>query len=343
VAYLLLKVPPNLLRASSFMTTSLRFTALAFCIASASIANFAAAADSYPSKPVRVVVGFPAGGPADIAARILASGLQDTLKQNVIVDNRTGAGGNIASQHVAKAAPDGYTVLVATASLMVNPALSTSAGYDAVKDFVPVALLATQPNALAVTSTLPVNNVKELQSLAKKHPIAYATSGVGTTSHLSATYLMNVLWATGATAVPYRGAGPAGIAVATGETPIAFMTITGVLPLQQQGKVKILAIVSDKRLAALPKVPTMSEAGYPQLNASWTGVFAPAATPAAVVQKLNESINAVLATPEFRDKMASQAMSAVSGATPKQLADHMKGEAQSWSRIVKTTGAKPEF
>ena len=301
------------------------------------------AADTYPSKVVRIVVGFPAGGPADIAARILAAGLQEPLKQSVIVDNRTGAGGNIAAQLVAKSAPDGYTVLVATASLLVNPALSQTAGYDPIRDFVPVGLAATQANALAVTSTLPVSTLKDLQALARKHPMTYATSGVGTTSHLSATYLINVLWGTKATAVPYRGAGPAGIAVATGETPIAFMTITGVLPLQQQGKVKILGVVSDKRLPALPKVPTMSESGYPQLNPSWTAVFVPAETPAAVVQKLNDSINHVLATADFKDKLGSQAMVASASSTTKHLAEYMKSEVQLWNRIVKTTGAKPEY
>ncbi len=299
-------------------------------------------ADNYPAKVIRIVVGFPAGGPADIAARILATGLQESLKQNVIVDNRTGAGGNIAAQHVAKSAPDGYTILVATASLLVNSALSANAGYDPLRDFVPVGLVATQANALAVTATLPVNNVKELQALAKKHPVAFATSGVGTTSHLSATYLINVLWDTKATPVPYRGAGPAGIAVATGETPIAFMTITGVLPLQQSGKVKILGVVSDKRLPALPKVPTMAESGYPQLNPSWTAVFVPSETPAAVVQKLNDAINQLLTTAEFKDRIASQAMVASTGATNRQLADYMKSETQLWNRIVKTTGAKPE-
>lgn len=311
-------------------------------IASMSLSAAVAAADAYPSKVIRIVVGFPAGGPADIGARILAVGLQETLRQNVIVDNRTGAGGNIAAQHVAKSAPDGYTLLVATASLLVNPALSANAGYDPLRDFVPVSLIATQANALAVTSTLPVNTLKELQALAKKHHMTYATSGVGTTSHLSATYLINVLWDTKATAVPYRGAGPAGIAVATGETPIAFMTITGVLPLQQQGKVKVLAVVSDKRLPALPKVPTMSEVGYPQLNHSWTAVFVPAETPAAILQKLNEAITHVIATPDFKEKIANQAMVAVGGATLRQLADYMKSEVQAWNRIVKTTGAKPD-
>ena len=311
-------------------------------LVSSATSTLAAVPGDYPTKPVRIVVGFPAGGPADIAARILAQGLQEPLKQNVIVDNRTGAGGNIAAQHVAKAAADGHTILVATASLLVNPAMSPNAGYDPARDFVPVGLIATQANALAVTSTLPVNNLKELQALAKKHAMTYATSGVGTTSHLSANYLINVLWGTKATAVPYRGAGPAGIAVATGETPIAFMTITGVLPLQQQGKVKILGVVSDKRLPALPKVPTMSESGYPQLNPSWTAVFAPAETPAAVVQKLNDAINGVIATQDYKDKVASQAMVASGAANTRQLAEYMKAEAQLWARIVKTTGAKPE-
>lgn len=324
------------------MNGSFLLLALASLVLGTGLSAAAQPTDSYPSKLIRIVVGFPAGGPADIGARILAAGLQETLKQNVIVDNRTGAGGSIAAQLVAKSPPDGYTLLVATASLTLNPALSPNIGYDAVKDFVPVGLLATQANALAVTSTLPVKTVKELQALAKKHKMTYATAGVGTSSHLSATYLINVLWKTDATPVPYRGAGPAGIAVASGETPIAFMTITGVLPLQQRGKVRILGVVSDKRLPALPDVPTMAELGYPQLNPSWTAVFAPAETPPLVAQKLNEAINQVLAAADFKEKIAQQAMVAAGPSTPKQLMDFIRSEAQIWERIVKTTGAKPE-
>ena len=325
------------------MSNRLRFfSACSLVLASGTLAAATPAADNYPSKVIRIVVGFPAGGPADIGARILASGLQETLKQNVIIDNRTGAGGNIAAQHVAKSAPDGYTLLVATASLLVNFALSPKAGYDPIKDFVTVGFVATQANALAVTSTLPVKTLKELQALVRKHPVSFATSGVGTSSHLAATYLINVLWKSDATPVPYRGAGPAGIAVATGETPVAFMTITGVLPLQQSGKVRILGVVSERRLPALPNVPTMAEQGYPQLTPSWTAVFVPAETPAAVVQKINESINQVMATADFKDKMAGQAMVAATPSTPRQLADYIRTEAQVWDRIVKTTGAKPE-
>lgn len=302
----------------------------------------APAADGYPQKLVRIVVGFPSGGPADIAARVLATAMQENLKQSVIVENRTGAGGNLANQFVSKAPADGYTILVATASLTVNPALAPNVGYDAVKDFTPVGFLATQANALAVTSTLPAKNLKELQALTRKHQLTYATSGVGTSSHLSAVYLFNVVWKTTATPVPYRGAGPAGIAVASGETPAAFMTITGVLPLQQQGKVRILGVVADKRLPALPDVPTMKESGYPQLNPSWTAVFVPADTPPAIVQRLNDTINQIIATGDFKEKMAQQAMVAAGPQSARQIADYVKAEAQTWDRIVKTTNAKPE-
>lgn len=296
------------------------------------------AADVYPNKPIRLMVGFPPGGPADIAARIIAMGLQDILKQNVVVENRTGAGGNIASQMVAQAPADGYTLLVATASLTLNPLISTNAGYDAIKDFVPVALVATQANALAVSAGVAAKTVSELQGLIKTQKMAVATSGVGTSSDLSATNLFRVLWKSDVTMVPYRGAGPAGIALASGEPQIGFMTITGVLPLHQQGKVRILAVVNDKRLPGLPAIPTMAEAGYPELTPSWTAVFAPAGTPPAVVKRLNDATNAVMATPEFKEKFTQQAMLAADSRTPAQLQDYMRSEVQTWERLVKAMG-----
>ena len=296
------------------------------------------ASDVYPNKPIRLMVGFPPGGPADIAARIIAMGLQDILKQNVVVENRTGAGGNIASQMVAQAPADGYTLLVATASLTLNPLISTNAGYDAIKDFVPVALVATQANALAVSAGVAAKTVSELQGLIKTQKMAVATSGVGTSSDLSATNLFRVLWKSDVTMVPYRGAGPAGIALASGEPQIGFMTITGVLPLHQQGKVRILAVVNDKRLPGLPAIPTMAEAGYPELTPSWTAVFAPAGTPPAVVKRLNDATNAVMATPEFKEKFTQQAMLAADSRTPAQLQDYMRSEVQTWERLVKAMG-----
>ena len=296
------------------------------------------AADVYPNKPIRLMVGFPPGGPADIAARIIAMGLQDILKQNVVVENRTGAGGNIASQMVAQAPADGYTLLVATASLTLNPLISTNAGYDAIKDFVPVALVATQANALAVSAGVAAKTVSELQGLIKTQKMAVATSGVGTSSDLSATNLFRVLWKSDVTMVPYRGAGPAGIALASGEPQIGFMTITGVLPLHQQGKVRILAVVNDKRLPGLPAIPTMAEAGYPELTPSWTAVFAPAGTLPAIVKRLNDATNAVMATPEFKEKFTQQAMLAADSRTPAQLQDYMRSEVQTWERLVKAMG-----
>ena len=296
------------------------------------------AADVYPNKPIRLMVGFPPGGPADIAARIIAMGLQDILKQNVVVENRTGAGGNIASQMVAQAPADGYTLLVATASLTLNPLISTTAGYDAIKDFVPVALVATQANALAVSAGVAAKTVSELQGLIKTQKMAVATSGVGTSSDLSATNLFRVLWKSDVTMVPYRGAGPAGIALASGEPQIGFMTITGVLPLHQQGKVRILAVVNDKRLPGLPAIPTMAEAGYPELTPSWTAVFAPAGTLPAIVKRLNDATNAVMATPEFKEKFTQQAMLAADSRTPAQLQDYMRSEVQTWERLVKAMG-----
>jgi tripartite-type tricarboxylate transporter receptor subunit TctC len=296
------------------------------------------AADVYPNKPIRLMVGFPPGGPADIAARIIAMGLQDILKQNVVVENRTGAGGNIASQLVAQAPADGYTLLAATASLTLNPLISANAGYDALKDFVPVALVATQANALAVNAGVGAKTVSELQALIKTQKMAVATSGVGTSSDLSATNLFKVLWNSDVTMVPYRGAGPAGVALASGEPQIGFMTITGVLPLHQQGKVRILAVVNDKRLPGLPAVPTMAEAGYPQLTPSWTAVFAPAGTPQAIVKRLNDATNALMATPEFKEKFAQQAMLAADSRTPAQLVDYMRSEVRTWERLVKAAG-----
>lgn len=298
----------------------------------------AAASDAYPSKPVRLMVGFPPGGPADIAARIIATGLQGMLKQNVVVENRTGAGGNIATQFVGQAPADGYTLLAATASFTLNPLISTSAGYDALKDFVPVALVATQANALAVSSAVGAKTVDELQALIKTQKMAVATSGVGTSSDLSATNLFNVLWKSDVTMVPYRGAGPAGVAVASGEPQIGFMTITGVLPLHLQGKVRILAVVSEARLPGLPGVPTMAELGYRQLTPSWTAVFAPAGTAPAIVKRLNEATNALMATPEFREKFAQQAMVAADSRTPAQLVDYLYSEVQLWERLVKAAG-----
>ena len=185
-------------------------------------------AQDYPKQTIKLIVGFPAGGPADIAARIISKGLQDTLKQPVIVENKTGASGDVASKYVAASNPDGYTILIATASFTLNPLISNSAGYDCLKDFTTVSMLANQANAIAVSTNLNISSFAELKALAGKKKLSVATSGVGTSSHITAAHLFNVLWNGDFTMVPYRGAGPAGMAVASGESDIGFMTVTGV-------------------------------------------------------------------------------------------------------------------
>ncbi len=319
------------------MNTLLRLLAcvpLLFPIVNASAADADA---SYPNKPVRLVVGFAPGGPADTGARVLAEGLQGLLNQTFIVENRAGAGGNIASQYVAKERPDGYTLLVATASLTINPFVSLSAGYDVIKDFTPLAIIATQPNVVVINSKLPVKTVPELRAYVKANKTSFASSGLGTSSDLTARYLFNMQWGSDIISVPYKGGGPAAIALASGEPPISLTTITGVLPLHREGRVKILAIIAEKRLPALPEIPTMAELGY-SLPSSWTALFGPAGMSDALVQKLNKAVAQLGNSATYRDKFNSQLMAVSAPKSPAELKKMLEEEVVSWGHIVKTIG-----
>jgi tripartite-type tricarboxylate transporter receptor subunit TctC len=308
-------------------------------IAAFSLSGATFAQDVYPSKPITILVGFPSGGPADIAARLLAQGMTETLKQSVIVENRTGAGGNIATVAVAKAPPDGYTILVATASFALNAAQDPGkAGYDPIKDFAPVAMVATQANAIAVNVNFPAKSIAELETLMKSKSISFATSGVGTTSDLSAAHLFKGLWKTDALAIPYRGAGPAGLAVAGGEPPVSFTTATAVIPLQQQGRLRILGVISDKRLPSLPDVPTLAQSGFPQLNASSTAVYVSASTPLAIQLKLNETFTRIMSQKQYKDRFISAGMEPAEGRPLKDLTQYVKDEVGVWSEVLKTVG-----
>jgi tripartite-type tricarboxylate transporter receptor subunit TctC len=295
-------------------------------------------AQTTSTQPIRLVVGFPAGGPADIAARILAEGLQEVLNQTVIVENRTGAGGNIAARAVAGAQGDGLTILIATASLTVNSVLSKNAGYDPIKDFLPVAMIATQANAVVVTSKLPISTLADLQLLVKSKKISVATSGVGTSSHITAAHLFNVNWKSDASLVPYRGAGPAGLAVASGEAEAGFTTVTALMNFHQMGKAKILAVVSDKRLPELPSVPTMIELGYKQYASSWTAMFVPSSTPPAIVQKLHDVTKQLMARQDIQQKFTRQSMIPSETPPQQQITNFLKNEVSEWGRITKETG-----
>lgn len=306
------------------------------------LSSSAPAADSYPSKPVRLVVAFAPGGPADIVARLIQQGMQDTLKTQIVVENKAGAGGNIGTETVAKSAADGYTLLINTTAFAVNPTLYSNPGYDAEKDFVPIAIIVTQPNVISVNQKLGINTLAELQALVKKEKLAFASPGSGTTPHLTGAHLFNTLWKADVTHVPFRGAGPAAAAVYAGEPPIASTAIAAVLAFHKQGRVRILAVSSEKRILALPNVPTLNELGYPQIDDyTWVALFAPAGTPAAVVQQLNEAVNKVVAMPEVKDKLDQQALTIVGGSAS-QAADYVRLELKRWGEIVKATNAKAE-
>jgi tripartite-type tricarboxylate transporter receptor subunit TctC len=313
---------------------------IAFWIASA-LAGICHAQD-WPSKPIRLVVPFAPAGPADIIARLVGQKLSEYLGQQVLVDNRAGAGGNIGAAVAAKSAPDGYTVLLTTSAFAVNVSLFPNAGYDAERDFIPTAVVASQPNMIFVNANLPVKTLAELFSLARTSKLAYASPGSGTTPHLTGENLFNVVAKLDMTPIHFRGAGPAVLAVVAGEPPVGSMAISGPLPQVKAGRLRVLAVSSAKRIAALPDVPTFAEAGFPGIeDYTWIGMFLPAGTPLPIVQKLNESVNRAIQSPDFLERLEASAFDPVGGTQPR-FADYVKAEIVKWGKVVRETGAKPD-
>ena len=301
-------------------------------------------AQAYPTRSIRLVVPFPAGGTTDILARAAAQKLTESLGQSVIVDNRPGAAGNIGADIVAKSAPDGYTLLMGTVGThAINPGLYAKMPYDHVKDFVPVVLVAGVPNVLAVNPAFPVNSVAELIALAKSKPgtINFATSGSGTSIHLSGE-LFKTMAGVDMTHVPYKGSSPALTDLMGGQVQIMFDNLPSALPLNKAGKLRAIAVTSQKRAPVLPDVPTISESGLPGFEASsWFGVLAPTGTPAPIVAKINADVNKWLQSPEARDQLLAQGANAAGG-TPEQFAAHIRAETEKWAKVVKASGAKAD-
>jgi len=300
------------------------------------------AQSTYPTKPVKFVVAFAPGGPADIIARLLGQRLSESLGQPVVVENRAGAGGNVASGIVAKAAADGYTLMINTSSLAVNVSLSKNPGFDAEKDFTLASVVASSPNLLVAYPGLKAKNLQEIVAEAKSGKLNYGTAGAGTTPHLTAEYLFKVLAKVDVTHIPFQGAGPALNATMGGQVEMASVALPAAVEMVKGGKVRGLAVTSNKRVAALPDVPTVAESGFPGFeDYTWVGVFAPSKTPPDVVQHLNSEINKILRTADFQAKLAGVGFEPVGGST-KEAADYLKTELAKWAKVVKETGTKVE-
>ena len=297
---------------------------------------------AYPAKPIRLVVPFPAGGTTDILARAVGQKLTEAWGQPVVVDNRPGAGGNIGAELVAKAASDGYTLLMGTVGThAINASLYAKMPYDHIKDFAPVILVAGVPNVLVVNPAVPVNSVQELIAYAKANPgrLNFASSGSGTSIHLSGE-LFKVMAGVQMTHIPYKGSAPALQDLIGGQVQLMFDNLPSALPQIKGGKLRALAVTSATRAAALPDVPTVAEAGLPGFEASsWFGVLAPAGTPVAIIARLNAEIANWLASPEAREKLASQGANAAGG-SPEDFAKHIAAETAKWQKVVKESGAK---
>jgi len=302
-----------------------------------------AGAQSYPAKPVRLIVPFVPGGSADFFGRLIASRLGETLGQQVLLDNRGGAGGTIGTEAASRAAPDGYTLLLGTANTAMNVSLYGKRSVDPVKEFTAVSLLGAAPNILAVHPSLPVKTVKQLIALAKAHPgqINYASGGSGSTSHL-ATELFKTLTQANLLHVPYKGTGPALTAVLSGEASVVIPPASVVLPHSQIGKLRALAIGSSARLEATPDIPTIAEAGVPGYEASqWYGVLVPAGTPRAIVDRLNRDLVRIVQAPDLKAQLLKQ-VTTTYGSTPEEFAAYLKDEIAKWDKVVRFSGARVE-
>jgi tripartite-type tricarboxylate transporter receptor subunit TctC len=310
---------------------------LAFCCGAAS-------AQSYPDKPVRVVVPFPAGGAADIVARQVAQGLAANLGAQFIVDNRAGAGGAIGADAVARAQPDGYALLFASSSAMsINPHIGAKSPYDALRDFTPIALIGFAPNVLVVHPSLPAKTVKDLIALAKAKPGAlnYASNGSGTLSHLTGELFMQraaIKWVH----VPYKGAAPAVVDTMAGNVTVLFAAYPSVSAQERAGRLRALAVTSAKRAEIAPNLPTVAEAALPGFESSqWWGLYGPAGLPTAIVNRLNAETNKVLKTADVRKRLAADGAEAAGG-TPGELASYHKADYEKWAKVVKAAGIKGE-
>jgi len=306
---------------------------------------FAAAAQEFPTKAIRFVVPYPPGGASDITARVLGQKMGETWNQQVVVDNRPGANGIIALEYVAKAAPDGHTILMANLGPnAINPGVYSKLPYDAVKSFAPVTLTTIVPQVIVANSYLPANNVRQLVALAKAKPgeLTYGTGGNGSANHLAMELLASMAGVR-MTMIAYKGDAPAMTDAVAGQVMLALPTVLAALPFLNSGKLKAIAVTPKKRVAALSNVPTVAESGVPGLadyeSVSWGGVMAPAGTPAPVIQKLNGELVRILKLPDVRERMTGLGADIVAG-SPAEFAAYLQDEIAKWGKVAKQAGVR---
>ncbi len=301
-------------------------------------------AQPYPSKPIRMILAFPPGGPTDINARIFALKMGESMNQQILVDNRPGAGGNIAAAEAAKSPADGYTIFYNTSAISIAPSLYSKLNYDVLKDYAPVALTATVPLVLVINPALPAKNVQELVAYAKANAakMNYASSGSGTITHLASALFATQMGLT-MQHIPYKGSAPALVDVVGGQTQMMIDTINTVLPYVKDNRLRALAIAIPRRSGALPDVPTLEEAAkLPGFEMSaWQGIVVPAATPKEIVVRLNTEINKAVQNPDLRQRLSAQGAEPLGG-TSEHYAAYIRSELGRWTKVVKDSGAKAD-
>ncbi len=300
-------------------------------------------AQTYPTRPVRVIVPFAPGGPADVCARLIAQKLSDHLGKQFYVENAAGAGGNIGTGQAARAVADGYSVLISVNSHVINPELYDKVPYDAFRDFEAVTLAATFASALSVNPSVPAETVKDLVTLIKANPgkYSFASPGFGTPSHLLAEQF-RVAAGLDLVHVPYGGSGPAIASAVAGHTPVAFAALSAAVPQVKDGKLRALAVMSKNRSPALPDLPTIAQAGYPGLDGDgWVGALVPAGTPKAIIALLQREIARIIALPDMKERLSTLGFDPV-GSTPEEFAVQMKLEMEKWAKVIRAANIKAE-
>jgi tripartite-type tricarboxylate transporter receptor subunit TctC len=319
-------------------------TAAAIVVMTFMLSGGIEAQDVYPSKPVRIVVSFSAGGPTDIVARVVGARMGELLGQQFVVENKVGAGGNIGADMVGKSAPDGYTLLMATVSThAINPGLYKKIPYDAVRDFVPIGQVGVTPCLLVVNPSLPVTDIKSLIALAKQNPgkFTYGSSGLGSILHLCSEQFKTLAGGLEIQHVPYRGSAPMMSDLISGQISMAFDATPSALPQVQNGKIRALGAGMVSRMRAMPELPTVQEQGLKGFECyTWNAILAPAGTPQPIVDRLNVAMNKALGEPAVFKRLQEVGIDPTPGSTPKQAAEFVKAELLKWAPIIKASGAQ---